>query len=1000
MKRCIRAFAATLLIPIMVAYAANGKISGTVKDAAGKPVPGANVLVEGTKLGGSADADGNYFVLNVPPGTYSVAVSAVGYEKKVYAGVAVTSDRTTELDMEINESAVELEAVVVQAQRRLVEKTQTSTRTVVTGDAITALPVLDVRALAQNTASNYEGFVRGGQRYETKTVVDGVDITDLYYSPAAIGISPGSGYVNVTRQNEAQNTIADISTGGVNEVAVNTGAVDVDYQSASAGLININLREGRGPISGKIDFRDRMPKSVFAAQKQNGPDIYWDAASYFAERNNLLTHAGASHSDTLKANRYTWYPGEYNYGDRPERNLEASLGGSLTDDLNFFANGRYFNSYGTLPNEFTRKLNLQLKSGYQLTNQIKLTAFGILEDRGELFGWKNRVYNEIMRFYLQGVPQWDGETWLGSLKWSHFLSSETYYEIQVSHTYREDRRGYVLDANGVINSGQDGNFITFADSATIDKYGSDGFGRVGSPDPNRTKFFSLGYTDAETQTAFSSAAGGGNWKLSRPVPFYEDTKTIDNSIRFDFSSQITVNHQIRLGANLGLHNLNLLRNSGMEEGYWSDTKDPIRREVWDYNPYELSFYGQDRIEYSGLIVNLGMRVDAYNRDVNGFLNWFNALYRDTTTLNPGGQALVARTKATLGSKIPTSWYLSPRIGVSHPISDDAAMYFSFAQMTQLPPLSQLYANHDGIDGITATFTTFPNVDEDPIKSTNYEVGLQWSFAPRWGVDVNAYYRDVSNYGYIGGSINQRVSPAVSPGTVATFSWQTTWGYADARGIEVTFKKLSSRLFDFVDLSGRASYTFAFIRGSAYAGGNRLDFTAALDSLKNNGNLPYNDIRVVNSYEADLAGGSTTLTQGFDRAHRVTLTAILDFPIDFRISVNGLVASGFRYPTTYLGDPRSRELATGPARKRFDVRFEKSFFSGSHRVGIYLDVLNIFNNVNILAYDNSLTGQLVWENSVKNGTPDPTGVSRRIVSSDGSVFYDIPRQVYFGITLEY
>ncbi len=1000
MRRCIKAFAATLLIPIMVAYAANGKISGTVKDAAGKPIPGANVLVVGTKLGGSADADGNYFVLNVAPGTYNVAVSAVGYEKKVYSGVVVSSDRTTELDMEIKESAVELEAVVVQAERRLVEKTQTSTRTVVTGDAITALPVLSVRALAQNTASNYEGFVRGGQRYETKTIVDGVDITDLYYAPAAIGISPGSGYVNVTRQNEAQNTIAEISTGGVNELAVNTGAVDVDYQSASAGLVNINMREGRGPITAKIDFKNRTPKSIFAAQKQNGPDIYWDAASYFAEKNSLLTHTGASHSDTLKANRYTWVPGEYNYGDRPERNLEASLGGNVTDDLNFFANGRYFNSYGTLPNEFTRKVNIQLKSAYQLSNQIKLTGFGLLEDRGKLFGWKNRVYNEIMRFYLQGVPQWDGATWLGSLKWSHFLSSDTYYEIQVSHNYRDDRRGYVLDANGVINSGEGGDFITFSDSATIDKYGSDGFGRVGSPDPTRSKFFSLGYTDAETQSAFSSAAGGGNWKLSRPVPFYEDTRTIDNSIRFDFSSQITVNHQLRLGASLGLHNITLTRNSGMEEGYWSDTRDPIRREAWDYSPYELSFYGQDRIEYSGLIVNLGIRADGYNRDVSPFLNWFNALYRDTTTLNPGGKALLADTRVRLGNKLPTAWYLSPRVGVSHPISDDAAMYFSFSRMTQLPPLSQLYANHEGFDGITATFTTFPNVDEDPIQSTNYEVGLQWSFAPKWGVDMNAYYRDVSNYGYIGASINQRVSPAVSPGTVATFSYQTTWGYADARGIEVTFKKLPSRLFDFVDLSGRASYTFAFIRGSAYAGGNRLDFTAALDSAKNGGNLPFNDIRVVNSYEADLSGGSTTLTQGFDRAHRVTVTALLDFPLDFRLSVNGLVASGFRYPTTYLGDPRSRQLATAPARKRFDVRFEKSFFSGSHRIGLYMDVMNIFNNVNIMAYDNSLTGQLVWENSVAAGTPDPTGVSKRIVSADGSVFYDIPRQVYFGITLEY
>jgi hypothetical protein len=992
MKRCFVIIAA-LLFPIALSYAGNGKIAGTVKDVAGKPIPGANVLVEGTRLGGSANTDGNYFVLNVPPGTYDVVVSTVGYERRVYRGVVVFSDRTTELNIELKEAAVELEAVVIEAERKLVEKTQTSTRTVVTQDDIKALPVLNVYQLAQNTANNYEGFVRGGQRYETRTIVDGVDLTDLYWAPAAKSISPGESYVNVMRLNETQNTLADIGIGSVNELAVNTGAVDADYRSAAAGVVSINLREGRGAISGRVDFKNRTPSSIFARQKHYGTDLYWDASQYFAERQTLLTKAGASHSDSLKAGRYTWFPGKYNYGDKPERDLEASLGGNITDDLNFFANGHYFNSYGILPNEFTRTLTLQLKSGYQLTNQIKLTAFGILEDRGKLFGWKNRMYNDIMRYFLEGVPAWDGLTWVGSAKWSHFLTSDTYYEIQVSHTYRNDGRGFVDgDGDGKITIGEDGDFITFSDSATIAKYASDF-----NVDRERTKFFSLGYTDDQTQVAYGNKPGGGAWKLARPVPFYEDTRTIDNTIRFDFSSQLTVNHQLRLGAELGLHNVRLDRVSGAEIGSILDNKEPLRREAYNYDPYEVSFYAQDRMEYAGLIVNVGVRADAFNRDINAFQNWFDALRRDTTTVNPGGTSKVARTVSKLGEKLKTEWYFSPRIGVSHPISDNAAMYFSFARMTQQPPLSRLYANHDGINQSTATFTVFPDVEQAPIRSTNYELGLQWSFAPRWGVDVNAYYRDIENYSTIGGGITatSRVATTVSPGAPVTMNWQTSWGYADARGIEVTFKKLASKLFDFVTVSGRASYTFAFIKGAAYAGGNRTDFTAALDSAKYGGELPWDDIRRFNSFETNLTGGGTTLTQGFDRAHRGTLTAIFDFPAEVRMSVNGLAASGFKYRQT-LGDPRARSLATGPARYRFDFRFEKSFsFGMRNRVGIYMDVKNIFNNVNILAYDASLDGQVTWE---KTGNPE--GPARRVVTFDGTYVYEIPRQVYFGITLEY
>jgi hypothetical protein len=72
-----------------------GKIAGKVTDAeTGEPLLGANVIIDGTDLGASTDAEGDYFVLRVPPGTYSVRASMMGYTIMNQTGVRVEVDRS------------------------------------------------------------------------------------------------------------------------------------------------------------------------------------------------------------------------------------------------------------------------------------------------------------------------------------------------------------------------------------------------------------------------------------------------------------------------------------------------------------------------------------------------------------------------------------------------------------------------------------------------------------------------------------------------------------------------------------------------------------------------------------------------------------------------------------------------------------------------------------------------------------------------------------------
>ena len=70
----------TIIFSIICFAGNNGKIAGRLTDKAnGEPLIGANVYIKGLKLGASTDIQGDYFILNIPPGTYTLTASMIGY---------------------------------------------------------------------------------------------------------------------------------------------------------------------------------------------------------------------------------------------------------------------------------------------------------------------------------------------------------------------------------------------------------------------------------------------------------------------------------------------------------------------------------------------------------------------------------------------------------------------------------------------------------------------------------------------------------------------------------------------------------------------------------------------------------------------------------------------------------------------------------------------------------------------------------------------------------
>src|SRR5512132_1216483 len=125
-----------------------GKITGKVTHATSRePLIGVNILVEGTSLGAATDVAGEFFILNVSPGTYTLRASLVGFETVRMKNVMVSVNRTVEADFRLKESAIETDEIVVTAERVAIKKDQTSSVRNISSDQMDVLPVESIDAV-------------------------------------------------------------------------------------------------------------------------------------------------------------------------------------------------------------------------------------------------------------------------------------------------------------------------------------------------------------------------------------------------------------------------------------------------------------------------------------------------------------------------------------------------------------------------------------------------------------------------------------------------------------------------------------------------------------------------------------------------------------------------------------------------------------------------------------------------------------------------------------
>ena len=200
----------------------NGILEGTVKARkTNEALPGVNVVLVETQSGAATDLNGQFEIQNIRAGGYTVRFTHVGYQTRILKNVVINPDLRTRVIVELEQTDVELEEIVVIQEKPLIQKDVTGTTYIVAGEEIKSLPldnVIDFVGLKAGVT--LEGNVRGGKRTEVSYLVDGLPVQDAMTG----GVS------------------TFLPTSSVVGMSIYTGGFEPEYGNALSGVVNIVTR--------------------------------------------------------------------------------------------------------------------------------------------------------------------------------------------------------------------------------------------------------------------------------------------------------------------------------------------------------------------------------------------------------------------------------------------------------------------------------------------------------------------------------------------------------------------------------------------------------------------------------------------------------------------------------------------------------------------------------------------------------------------------------------
>ncbi len=974
-----------------------GKIVGKVVDKqTGEALPGAGVIIQETGQGTATDLDGSFVIINVPPGTYTLKASYVGYRDMVVKNVNVDADRTTEVNFYLLPAAFQESTVVVTAKPKAIKKDLTSSRTITTAKDIQNLPATEVTDVIARQAgvSIREGelHIRGGRPGEVSFSVDGIETKDPY--------------------NNFSTSIVPLLA--MQEASVERGGFDVDQGSASSGAIQIITKEG-----GEKYEISLMPYT-------NDFSIFGDKIYGFLDENK-----GDPYLDFLLG-KNTDFKSPLNRHRTQNKTFEFSVGGPFIPTFRkgprFYVSGVISKYKGTFPVSFDPGF-YNIENNYQWKFTLPLKNFKIFTSG--IYRYRRfKTYSAPWRLALDNGDITSEKILQGSFGINYIPNSKQYVELRVGYFGRELTDNVIEDADrDGIDDFADRNKNGFVE-VDID-YFRDSLGNfinIDSVFPGAKVYEDKGYVElpyywweSVVQNLYPSLGSGPQWwstdssyayfpynrfawgqrsnndinvvevrmqdgsidtliemsgtyyqfpfipdmlkMRNRIVHNIEDSMVIDTilsvgnlylpdphtyprsqwytgrsstqSFLLKYTGQVSKYHELlagieykrlyvmRYGADYasGGNIYMTLVNSNFTERP-GDTLDNFVKWLRNHpiKPYQMAAYIRDKVEVEGMVAKFGLRFDYFYSGGYSISDSTNPFENDPQWLS------IRRIKNP--KKAQGKWHISPRIGISFPVSDRDVLHFTYGHYMQPPQLSQLIGNYV----FSGAFPIIGNANLDPELTISYEFGVKHAFNEYTLIDASAYYKDIKNWARL---------KMIHYGITGNYSTYVNEDYGDVRGIEVSFsKRPGGGILPYLGLN--VNYTFQVALGTFSSPFDAYDWAwRGYPMPPHESPLDWDQRHSLQTDLSFIVPRGKALFGGID---------------DWGITVDHQYGSGFPYTPpikTVREAIENINAARYPSTQNTNLRLYKNFRFSKGKVFLrfFVDVNNLFNRKDLISAAN-------------------------------------------------
>lgn len=887
---------------------AQATLRGTVTDAdTGESLPGVNVLVIGTTHGAATDFDGRYEIGGLRAGTYNVQASYVGYETKLFTGIRVEAGDANVLDIELGEAVLSTEGeVVVVGERPLVDVEQSASTVTIGQDQIQAAPVREVQEVIATQAGVVRDptglYIRGGRADETGFIVDGVSAKD----PLA-----GTGFG------------LDLGSNAFAQVEVTTGGVGADVGDVTSGVVSVVTQEGTDTYQGY--FSHRRDNLGF-----NG-----DWGSTFNEELYEINLSGPIVRQKLRF----FVSGQAQFSDDFTRftATPSQVRTSLIDGTGLMP--RTDNRWNGLAKlTYLPRAGMKLQGSYQRsltvnqnTRMLQVTGNDDVIRPG--FQYAFALQPDLANTYAH-------DNTIAYLRWSHVLNEQSFYELQASRLFTRLR----ADANG--RHWRPRNVESELDPESIVGYPGEVFG-------------GFDWDALPPDTSLLVLPGPGLYNNGGLATRWHDHFAEEITLRGVYT-RFSANQNFRLEAGF---------ESKFNDYQWIDIirpwigapiivgEDTTRTnrlgqssDVWRVKPMRGALFSTGQIRYSGLIANLGLRLEYWAPG-----KYVDDLVADSVFTIPAAirEAYMDETVGLLGRRF--KFRLLPKLRVSFPVRENQVLFFNYGHSTRLPHPTFVYTGLDPFYQDRSFFADLGNPNLNPEVDISYELGLRSQITENDALTLTGFWRDKFDF-----ITAQDVRIRDATGRETRRAFRVNGDFARIRGVEVSYLKRIGRWF-------QGQIVASYSRATGLSSTNNDAIRQILDEEGN----------VDTTVETPLA---------WDRPLDLKANVLLSYDRErpwlgipganrFRVYLASTFRSGQRYtPVVFQGrernpftgendwrpiytvssDPADRYSKVGAPWWWFDLNIERAVDVMGTDVLFTLEVTNLFNQQNAVII-NPVTG---------------------------------------------